>query len=347
MDNELKTNAVKLSPDEQYQIRKSIVRLSKKGKTNGEIAEILDVSERHVRSVKKQYSEGGLAALKPKKRGRSKGEKRILTPEQEKEIQKIIVDKDPMQLKFKDCMWTRKNISELIFQKYGVKMKLSTLGYYLQRWGFSVQRPVKRAYKQDQEKIDKWLNEEFPGITERANAENAEIFFGDETNIQNTCNYMKGYAPKGKTPVVRTESQKFKINMLSAVSKRGKLRFVLYKDNMDSDKLIDFMRRLVHDSTKKVFLILDNLRVHHSKKVQAWLEKHKDQIEVFYLPPYAPEYNPDELVNSDLKRSVGCKASPQSKEELEHNVRSHLKSLQLNPSKIGSFFNAPSTNYAA
>ena len=198
MENELKTNAVKLSPDEQYQIRKSIVRLSKKGKTNGEIAEILDVSERHVRSVKKQYSEGGLAVLKPQKRGRSTGEKRILTPEQEKEIPSIIIEKDPMQLNFKECMWTRNNIAELIYQKYKIRMKLSTLGYYLQRWGFSVQRPVKRAYKQDQEKIDKWLNEEFPGITERADAENAEIFFGDETNIQNTCNYMKEYAPKGK-----------------------------------------------------------------------------------------------------------------------------------------------------
>ena len=248
--------------------------MCKFGKTYGKIAEILDVSEMLVRSFKKQYAEGGLAALKPKKRGRSVGEKRILTSGQEKEIQKIIVDKDPMQLKFKECMWTKKNISELIFRKYRIKMKLSTLGYYLQRWGFSVQRPIKRAYKQDQEKIDKWLNETFPGITERANTEDAEIFFGDETNIQNTCNYMKGYAPKGKTPVVRTQAQKFKVNMLSAVSKRGKLRFVLYKENMDSDKLIDFMRRLVHDNAKKVFLILDNLRVHHSKKVQAWLENH-------------------------------------------------------------------------
>ena len=347
MENELRTNAVKLSPEEQYQIRKSIIRLSKKGKTNGEIAEILDVSERHVRSVKKQYSEGGLEALKPQKRGRSNGEKRILTPEQEKEIQRIIVDNDPMQLKFKDCMWTRKNISELIYQKYKIRMKLSTLGYYLQRWGFSVQRPVKRAYKQDKVKIDKWLNEEFPGITERAKAEDAEIFFGDETNIQNTCNYMKGYAPKGKTPVVKVESQKFKINMLSAISKRGKLRFMLYKDNMNSSKLIDFMGRLIRDVKKKVFLILDNLRVHHSKDVQKWLEEHKDRIEVFYLPPYAPEYNPDELVNSDLKRSVGNNASSQSKEELEHNVRSYLKFLQLNPSKITSFFNAPYTKYAA
>lgn len=158
---------------------------------------------------------------------------------------------------------------------------------------------------------------------------------------------MRVYAPKGKTPVVRTEAKKFKINMLSAVSKRGKLRFVLYKDNMNSDKLIDFMRRLVRDSKKKVFLILDNLRVHHSKKVQAWLEKHNDEIEVFYLPPYAPEYNPGELINSDLKRAVGKKASPRSEKELEKNVRSHLKTLQLNPSKIASFFTSDFTSYAA
>ena len=347
MEKELRTNAVKMSPEEQYQIRKSIIRLFKQGKKNGEIAETLDVSERHVRSVKKQYAEGGINALKPQKRGRSTGEKRILTPEQEKEIQKIIVEKDPMQLKFKDCMWTRKNIAELILQKYKIEIKLSTLGYYLQRWGFSVQRPIKRAYKQDQAKIDKWLNEEFPGIIERAEAENAEIFFGDETNIQNTCNYMRGYAPKGKTPVVKVESQKFKVNMLSAISKRGKLRFMLYKVNMNAEKLIDFMGRLIRDVNKKVFLVLDNLRVHHSKKVQEWLDKRKDRIEVFYLPPYAPEYNPDELVNSDLKRGVGSYASAQSEEELNNNVRSHLKKLQLQPLKITSFFNAPYTSYAA
>ena len=224
---------------------------------------------------------------------------------------------------------------------------MSTLGYYLQRWGFSVQRPIKRAYKQDQAKIDKWLNEEFPGIIERAEAENAEIFFGDETNIQNTCNYMRGYAPKGKTPVVKVESQKFKVNMLSAISKRGKLRFMLYKVNMNAEKLIDFMGRLIRDVNKKVFLVLDNLRVHHSKKVQEWLDKRKDRIEVFYLPPYAPEYNPDELVNSDLKRGVGSYTSAQSEEELNNNVRSHLKKLQLQPLKITSFFNAPYTSYAA
>ena len=158
---------------------------------------------------------------------------------------------------------------------------------------------------------------------------------------------LKGYAPKGKTPVVRVESQKFKVNMLSAISKRGKLRFMLYKENMNAEKLIDFMGRLICDVNKTVFLILDNLRVHHLKKVQKWLTAHKDKIEVFYLPPYAPEYNRDELVNSDLKRSVGAKSSPRSEEELEHKVRSHLKTIQKDSAKIAFFFHAPFTAYAA
>lgn len=343
----MEINAKKLSAKEQYQIRLGIIRLWKKEKSDSEIAEIFNVSERHVRSVKKKYLKGGLSAIKPQTRGRKNGDKRILTPEQEKEIQQIIVDKTPDQLKFKECMWCRKNIAELIKEQYGVEIKPSTLGYYLERWGFSVQRPVKCAYKQDQTKIDEWLNKEFPGISKRAEKENAEIFFGDETNIQNTMKYLRGYAPKGKPPVVKIEAQKFKINMLSAVSKRGKLRFMLYKDNMNSNNLIDFMRRLITDSKKKVFLILDNLRVHHSTKVTEWVEKHKDKIELFYLPPYAPEYNPDELVNSDLKRSVGQKISPHSADELEKNVRSHLRDLQNNSSKVAAFFNAEHTSYAA
>lgn len=347
MEKELEINAKKLSPEGQYQIRLGIIRLWKKGKTDSEIAEIFNVSERHVRSVKKKYLNSGLKAIKPKPRGRKLGAKRILTLEQEKEIQQIIVDKTPDQLKLNECMWCRKNIAALIKERFKIEIKPSTLGYYLERWGFSIQRPVKRAYKQDQAKIDEWLNNEFPGISKRAAEENAEIFFGDETNIQNTMNYLRGYAPKGKTPVIRTEAQKFKVNMISAVSKRGKLRFMLYKDNMNSDNLIDFMRRLISDSGKKVFLILDNLRVHHSTKVTEWIENHKDKIELFYLPPYAPEYNPDELVNSDLKRSVGQKISPRSADELEKNIRSHLKKLQNDFAKVAAFFNAPFTSYAA
>lgn len=346
MENELKNQIKKATPEEQYLIRKNIVRLLKKGEGNSVIAKTLDISERHVRAVKKAYKENGIEGIKLKKRGRSKGKNRILTKEQEQEIVSIIADKNPEQLKLPGCMWTRNNIRELIKRKYKIEIKLSTLGCYLARWGFSVQRPTKRAYKQDEKKIDQWLNVEFPGITGRAEKENAEIFFGDETGIQNTANYAKGYAPKGKTPVIFVESKKIKINMLSAISKRGKLRFMLYKDNMNTDKLIDFMRRLIADCDKKIFLILDNLRVHHSKKVTAWLANHTDKIELFFLPPYAPEYNPDELVNSDLKRNVGASSVARNDSELMHKTRSYLKKLQLNPSKISSFFDAPFTSYA-
>ena len=222
MENDLKSDALNIGSKGQHDLRKTIIRMLKDGKKGKEIAKDLGVSEGHVSNVKKLYESGGAAALKPKKRGRPAGKNEILTPEQEKEIQKIIVDKTPEQMRFKECMWTRNNIRQLIKDKYGIEIKLSTLGYYLSRWGFTVQRPVKRAYKQDEKKIDEWLNHEFPGITQRAEEEDAEIFFGDETNIQNTANYARGYAPKGQTPVVRVEAQKLKIEMLSAISKRGK-----------------------------------------------------------------------------------------------------------------------------
>lgn len=347
MKNELDTGAKHLNQEAQYALRKSVIRLYKKGKKVPEIIEILGVSRAYVYGTIKKYNEEGIVAIKPHKRGRRTGEKRVLTPIQEKEIVAVIVDKNPEQLKLPGCMWTRKNICQLILRKYKIDIKASTLGYYLSRWGFSVQRPVKRAYKQDAEKIDKWLNEEFPGITKRAETEKAEIFFGDETGIQNTANYAKGYAPKGKTPVIYVESKKMKINMLSAISKRGKLRFMLYKDNMTSNKLIDFMGRLIKDTGKKVFLVLDNLRAHHSQKVKIWLSSRKDKIELFYLPPYAPEYNPDELVNSELKRNLGNSSMPKSEKELEHKTRSYLKKLQLDKKKISSFFQAEFTAYAA
>ena len=347
MENELKSDALNIGSKGQHDLRKTIIRMLKDGKKGREIAKDLGVSVGHVSNVKKLYEAGGASALKPKKRGRPAGKNKVLSPEQEKGIQKIIVDKTPEQMRFKECMWTRNNIRQLIKEKYDIDIKLSTLGYYLARWGFTVQRPVKRAYKQDEKKIDEWLNSEFPGITERAEKEDAEIFFGDETNIQNTANYARGYAPKGQTPVVRVEAQKRKIEMLSAISKRGKLRFMLYKDSMNTAKLIDFMTRLITDSKKKVFLVLDNLRVHHAKLVQAWVKEHEDRIELFFLPPYSPEYNPDELLNSDIKRNAGAKQSPRTQAELEANVQNRLDYLVATPAIITSFFHAPFTQYAA
>jgi len=344
---ELRTRAKHLGQEEQYQLRKNIVYMLKKGMAASKVAEALDVSRTLVYTSRKAYNEKGIEGIKPGKRGRRVGEKRILTPQQEREVQGIIVDRHPEQMKLNGCMWTRENIRELIARKYKLEMGLSTLGYYLSRWGFSVQRPAKRARKQDEARVQSWMNEEYPAIQARAKEEIAEIYWGDETGVQNTCNYAKGYAPIGKTPTMEVESRKLKVNMLSAMTNRGKLRFLLYRDNMNSDKLIDFMRRLVKDTPKKVFLILDNLRVHHSKKVIEWLDRHKDQIEVFYLPPYAPEYNPTELCNSHLKRGIGNRPVPKSANDIESNIRSHMKRVQLNSKLICSFFQAKTTRYAA
>ena len=345
MENDLKTKAKHASPEEQFMIRKSIIRLHKQGKKSAEIEETLDVSRRHVASTIKKYKEQGFAGIKPRKRGRKQGEQRTLTPEQEKEIRTAIVDKNPEQLKLKGCMWTRKNIAEFIKRLYGIQLPESTLGVYLSRWGFSVQRPTKRAYKQNPEQVSQWLNETFPAIKQRAVEESAEIFWGDETGVQNTADYLRGYAPIGQTPVVQVQAQKFKASMISAISNRGKARFMVY-DKMSPDTLIDFMRRLVKDTKRKVFLILDNLRTHHAKRVKAWLEKHKDEIEVFFMPPYTPEYNPDEYLNSDLKRNIGNRPMPLSNKDIVKNIRSYMKTLQLNTNKIISFFKAPSVSYA-
>lgn len=347
MEKELEINAKRMSQEEQYQIRKNIIRLMKLGKTNSEIAEATSVSERHVRSTKKNYLENGLAGIQPKKRGRRNGDQRILTQEQEKEIQCIIIDKNPEQFKMKCCLWTRKSIRDLIVMKYEIDLGLSTLGYYLQRWGFSIQRPIKKARKQNPEHLQKWMEEEYPAISVRAKAEKAEIYWGDETGMQNTANYAKGYAPIGKTPVLEVDSVKMKINLLSAISNQGKLRFTITREAVNTDILIDFMKQLVKDAKCKVFFILDNLRAHHAKKVTAWLEEHRNEIEVYYLPPYAPEHNPDEYLNSNLKRDVGLLPMPRSEDDIEHNTRSCLTRFQMSPEHVKSFFQADSVRYAA
>lgn len=347
--DDLKTNARNLSQAEQFQIRKNIVRLLKKGTKPDEIAAMLDVSRSLVYATKKTYDEKGIEGIKPGKRGRRHGDKRTLTPDQERAIMQTIVDKNPEQLKLKCCLWTRKAIRDYTLREYKIDMPLSTLGYYLDRWGFSIQRPVKRANKQDAARVKAWMEEEYPAIAENAKAENAEIYWGGETALQNTANYIKGYAlltEDRKTPVLKAEAKKLKLNMLSAISNKGKLRFTITKESVNADILIDFIKRLIKDTGRKVLLILYNLRVHHAKKVTAWMKEHQQEIELFYLPPYSPEYNPDEYLNSNLKREMSKRPIPKSEKELSSNARSVLKKVQMNPKKVINFFGSKFTKDA-
>jgi transposase len=341
------TDARTLSPQTQYELRKLVIRLRKKEMANKQVAEIVGTTESHASAIWRAYERDGMEAIKPKVRGRRHGAKRRLTAEQETAIQKLLVDKTPDQMKLPFALWTRDAVRLAILQHFHVDLPIRTTGDYLKRWGFTPQKPVKRAYEQDPKKVAHWLETKYPGIAARAKQEKAEIHWGDETGIQSDAYNAKGFSPKGKAPVVRLNAKKNSISMISAITNNGKVRFMLYRETMTGKVLITFMSRLVKDTERKVFLILDNLRVHHGKKVSEWLEANRDYIEVFFLPPYAPEYNPDEYLNGDLKQKIRSGIPARSQDDLTKKTRSFMKTLQKRSLHVKKYFKHPSVIYAA
>jgi len=316
------------------------------GKKQSEVVSTLEVSRASVGRWWGAYRRGGMRGLESKKRGRSHGEKRRLTHEQEKSIQKMLVDKTPNQLKLPFALWTRKAVQEAIMAHHGVNLPIRTVGEYLSRWGFTPQKPIKRAYEQQPERIKKWLNEEYPCIAQRARKERAEILWGDETGISSEDNRGRGYAPKGRTPVVYGPGKRFSTSMISAISNNGLLRFMVYEGALRTDTFLKFLRRLIKDNKRKIFLIVDNLRVHHAIRVREWAEAHVEDIELFFLPPYSPEHNPDEYLNHDVKTHVRQNPAPRSEHELKTGLRSYMRRLQRKTDKIARFFHPDSVRYA-
>jgi transposase len=342
------TDARKLNPETQYELRKQVVRLKEKGELDNQaIADIVGLCPTHISTIWKKYQRGGLDAIKAKVRGRRLGEKRELTAEQEAGLQKLLVDKTPDQLKLSFALWTRDAVRLAIKQLYGRDLPLRTITDYLKRWGYTPQRPTKRAYEQNPKAVAQWQATVYPQIQARAKQEKAEIHWGDETGIQNDAYNARGFAPKGKTPVVRINATKSRVNMISSITNQGKVRFMLYRETMTSKVLIKFMSRLVKDAERKVFLIVDNLRVHHSKDVKAWLEENRDLIEVFYLPSYSPELNPDEYLNGDLKGHIRSGLPARSEKELTKKTRSFMRKLQNRPHHVRNYFKHPKIAYAA
>ncbi len=342
-----KIDARTLNQEAQEALRNQIVRLRKAGRSHKDIAEIVGVSESHCSRVWTRYQKGGARLVAKGKRGRRQGEQRNLSAEQETEIKRLIIDKRPDQMKLSFALWTRDAVRLLIEHRCGLSMPIRTVGEYLKRWGFTPQKPAKWSKEQSTPAVANWLLKEYPAIEKRAKQEKAEIYWCDETGIQTGANVEKGYSPKGKTPVLRQTGRKHRINMISAINNEGKVRFMFYKENMNSKRLITFMKRLIKDAGRKVYLILDNLKVHHSHIVSGWLEKHKDKIEVFYLPSYSPELNPDEYLNNSLKGRVHSGARAQNAIQLESKARKHMRHLQNNRSKVRKFFEHPCAAYAA
>lgn len=342
-----KIDARKLTTEAQQQIRYQVIRLKEQGRKRKEISEITGIHPSTCSQWWRQYKTEGKTALKIRKRGRSVGTCRTLTFDQEKEIQKVIRDKCPDQLKFPFALWTRTAVQLLIKQLWSIDMPIRTVGEYLKRWGFTPQKPLRRAYKQNPKAVKKWLDEEYPAIVTRAKKEKAEIQWGDETGLCNDSYHGRSYAPRGETPAIRLHPRCKRVNLISTVTNQGKVRFMVYKDKMNSATMIKFMVRLVKDSSQKVFLILDNLKIHHSYIVRDWLEEHEAEIEVFFLPSYSPELNPDEYLNGDLKSGVHSSTPARTMEDLKKKAISHLRKLQKLPGRVANYFKHPKIVYAA
>lgn len=330
-----------------HERRKQAIALHKKGMIRREIAPIVGAHRNTVGLWIRDWKSGGARALKPSPPGRPTGSGRRLSSDQEKAIARAIVDHCPDQMKMPFALWTRAAVRDYILEAYGIALPIRTVGWYLKRWGFTPQKPVRRAYERNEAAVRRWLRYEYPAIKRKARQEKAEIHWGDETGLRSDDVNGRGYAPKGCTPVRNAKGTPEKTNMISTVTNQGKVRFMFYRGKMNAARLTEFMDRLIRSSGSKVFLILDNLKVHHAHVVKAWVAEHDKQIELFHLPSYSPDLNPDEYLNCDLKTIVGNKPDSRAKGQLQRSALGAMRSIQKQPRRVRKYFKHKSISYAA
>jgi transposase len=338
----------KLDMATQAELRRVAVGMVQTGKTQAEAAATVGVGRRYVGEWVAAVERSGEAALAGKRRGRRPGEQRTLTPGQEKKIKGLISRKCPDQLGLPFALWTREAVGLLIERESGVRFaSRSTIGVYLHDWGFTPQRPRKRATERHAPTVRHWLEHDYPAIAKRAKAEGADIHWGDECGVSNQANYGRSFAPRGQTPVIPRPATRFTYSMISTLTNLGTLRFMIFEGALTAVIFLSFLQRLVRNAPRKVFLIVDNLRPHRAKLVTAWVQANSDRIELFYLPPYAPEHNPDEFMHNDIKQAMARGRIPKDKASMRSGLQAYMRGLQRRRAKVRSFFKPPSVRYAA
>src|SRR3954466_622072 len=337
----------KLPAAAQEERRRQVIGLRQNGMTYQVIAELIGRSPTGVLNICPRFAAEGAKGLVSKPRGRKPGEQRWLDPAQETEIQALICRHTPDELGLPFALGSRAAVRALIARNCGVELAVRTVGKYLARWGFTAQKPIRRAYEQDPAAVRRWLRRDYPAIVARARQARGIIFWGDETGLRSDDVRGRGYAPRGRTPVVRVCHKRASLSLISAVANKGERRWMIVDGAVKAPPLIRFLERLIREARRKVFLILDRLRVHRARLVQDWLAEHSSRIEVHYLPPYSPDLNPDEGLNADLKQAVPRRAPARSKQQLKRAAISHMRSLSKRPQRIRSIFQHPQFRYAA
>jgi transposase len=317
------------------------IRLLEQGYTKAQVARIFNITESSVYGWQKAYREGGLAALSTKI---ASGRKRLLTDKQMLELSGCL-RLNPRQLEFNFGLWTRKLVRELIRIRFGIDYSEQNVGRILKMLGFSPQRPVYQALERNEGKRRIWMEETFPAIKKRAEAEGAKIFFADEAGCRTDHHSGRTWSPVGQTPVVRNLGKHESIGMASAISMRGAMFWMTFDGAMNSALFTEFLDLLINDIDGKIFLIVDNVRYHTSKDTSEWAEEHRDRIELFFLPSYSPDLNPDEWVWKNVKNDHIAREVPQRRGHLFEIARRALRGLRAAPDKIRAFFNDPHLAY--
>ena len=329
----------------QEEVRRKAIKAILDGRRQREVAEIFGVTRQAVGRWVKAYREGGERRLKARQRGRPRGG--FLLPWQAAQIAKMVIERHPEQLKLPFCLWTREAVAQLIERQFGIRLSMWTVGRYLARWGFTPQKPVRRAFERNPEKVRQWLEEKYPAIVKQAKRERAVIHWGDEMGLRSDHAAGRCYGRRGQTPVIAATGKRFGCNMISAITNRGELHFMVFKKRFRWNVFLDFLRRLVRQSKRKIFLIVDSHPVHLSKRVKTWLHTHRQAIRLFFLPGYCPELNPDEMLNQDVKSNAVGRRRATDQKELLSNVRRYLHSRQRQPHIVRRYFQEAHVQYAA
>jgi len=341
-----KPDARKLSPEAQEDLRRRVVHaIVEQGMSQAQAVRTFQVGRTSIHNWLKAHHAGGMSALKARKRGPKKSSR--LKGHQAATIVRLIEDQHPEQLHLPFALWTREAVGDLIRERFGIDLSVWTVGRYLSRWGFTPQKPLRRAYERDPGAVKAWMEKDYPAIARKAKAEKGLVYWGDEMGMRSDHQVGRSYGRKGKTPVIPGTGRRFGCNMISALTNLGQLSWMVFRERFTTKVFTEFLRRLTKQAARKVFLIVDGHPVHRSRAAKTWVAKHADQIELFFLPGYSPELNPDELLNNDVKSNAVGRRRAGTQTEMMSNVRSYLRSTQRQPHIVRSYFNHKDVRYAA
>lgn len=340
-----KDDARKLDHATLEALRERAVRRVQEGESPEVVARVIGVGRTAIYRWLADYRRGGWGALKAKPlfgRPPKLDGKKLLW------VYDTVTRKNPLQLKFEFALWTREMVAKLIKDKFGIKLSANSVGRLLAQLGVTCQKPLHRAIERDESLVRQWLKNDYPKIKALAQKEKADIYFADAAHIRSDHHAGRTWGAKGETPIVQATGARHGMSLISAVTARGHMRFmIIEKGSVNAGIFIEFLKRLIKGARQNIFLIVDRGPAHRAKKVDDFVQTLGGKLRLFFLPPYSPDRNPDELVWKHLKADTVGRIAVTSKDDFAKTVRRSMRRLQNDPRKIRSFYQKPSLRYAA